>query len=103
MEFNDLIDYNILKMKDSGIHDSIMRRYDGIEELGKCGKREKGSSLGLSDTIFFFLVFTGGVGLSIFTLILEILWSSDKRRKRQTEKAQEMKMNSLNPYGLSDE
>ena len=62
-------------MKDAGIHDSIMRRYGDVEEE-ECGQKEKGSSLNLFDTIFFFIVLCVGIILSIVLFLLEIFWSS---------------------------
>ena len=69
-----MIDLTILKMKDAGIHDSIMRRYGDISD-GDCGKRAKGSSLDLSDTAFFFIVLLTGIVLSMALLVMEVFWS----------------------------
>ena len=69
-----MIDLTILKMKDAGIHDSIMRRYGDLSD-GNCGKRAKGSSLNLSDTAFFFIVLLAGIVLSMVLLVMEVVWS----------------------------
>ena len=75
LEFNDIINYSIMKMKDAGIHDSIMRRYDGEDgEARKCGQRAKGSALSLLGTISFFIILSVGIILSILFLMLEIFW-----------------------------
>ena len=82
MEFNDLIDMTIIKMKDAGIHDSIMRRYGDAEGgSGNCGKRVKGSSLNLFTTVFFFIILFVGIVLSSLLFLLEISWSKCKQEK----------------------
>ena len=72
LEFNDLIDLNILKMKDAGIH---RRRYDEGEAVD-CQKRQKGSSLNLFATIFIFIVLLFGIVLSSFLFVMELVWST---------------------------
>lgn len=84
LEFNDLIDMTIIKMKDAGIHDSIMRRYGDAEGgSGNCGKREKGSSLNLFATIFFFIVLLVGVVSSFIHFLLEVSWRKCHKEKRK--------------------
>ena len=75
LEFNDLIDLNILKMKDAGIHNSVMRRYDEVEAVD-CQKRQKGSSLNLFATIFIFIILLFGIVLSSFLFVMELVWST---------------------------
>ena len=75
LEFNDLIDLNILKMKDAGIHSSVMRRYDEGEAVD-CQKRQKGSSLNLFATIFIFIVLLFGIVLSSLLFVMELVWST---------------------------
>ena len=76
LEFNDLIDFTILKMREVGIHDSLMRRYDGEDgEVSSCGKKEKGSSLNIFATIFAFIVLSLGIVLSTLLLVMELVWS----------------------------
>jgi uncharacterized MAPEG superfamily protein len=68
-------------MKDAGIHDSIMRRYGGVKEsAGNCGKRAKGSSLNLFETVFFFIVLSVGIVLSFLLLVMEMVWSRCKQK-----------------------
>ena len=87
LEFNDLIDLTILKMKDAGIHDSIMRRYGvGKGEAGHCLKRAKGSSLNIFTTVFSFFVLLVGIVLSILMLVMEVVWSRWKHGKGNTNK-----------------
>ena len=62
-------------MKDGGIHDSIMRRYDGGDEgAGECGQRAEGTAMSLLGTISFFIILSVGIILSILFLMLEIIW-----------------------------
>ena len=78
LEFNDLIDHVLLKMKNAGIHDAVMKRYDG-NNVENCGKREKGSPLSISTTVFVFLVLITGFILSIFFFLVEfIFWTAFK-------------------------
>ena len=63
-------------MKDAGIHHYIIGRYSDKAGAGNCGKRAKGSSLSLNDTIFFFLVLFVGFLLSFFIFLLELSWSN---------------------------
>ena len=88
LEFNELINYTLLKMKDGGIHNSILERYEGLVELKQCGKREKGSSLGFEETIFFFLVFITGLLFSNFILAVELLWCFFQDKRGQPDAAQ---------------
>ena len=82
LEFNDIINYSIMKMKDAGIHDSIMRRYDGGDGgAGKCGQQAKGSALSLLGTISFFIILSVGIILSILFLMLEISWRAFAHKK----------------------
>ena len=70
-------------MKDAGIHDSIMRRYGGAETAADCGKRAKGSSLNFFATIFFFIVLSVGIVLSLLLFVLEVVWSRCKQNNTQ--------------------
>ena len=85
LEFNDLIDLTILKMKDAGIHDSILRRYGDLEGEGHCGKRAKGSSLNFFATVFFFIVLSVGIVLSMFLFLMEVAWSKCMHRDSKEE------------------
>ena len=79
LEFNDLIDFSILKMRAGGIHDSRLRHYDDIDgEAGNCWKREEGVPLNLFATIFFFLILFVGIVLSFFLFIIEVSLSKCK-------------------------
>ena len=83
LEFKDLINYSIMKMKDAGIHDSIMRRYDGGDgKPGKCGQRAKGSALNIFGTISFFIILSVGIIVSILFLGLEFLWRAFAQEKK---------------------
>ena len=70
-------------MKDAGIHDSIMRRYGGKEAAGNCGKRAKGSSLNFFATVFFFIVLSVGIVLSLLLFVMEVVWSRCKQKNRR--------------------
>ena len=85
LEFNDLIDLTILKIKDAGIHESIMRRYGDLEGGGHCGKRAKGSFLNFFATAFFFIVLSVGIVLSMFLFFMKVAWSKCKNRDSKEE------------------
>ena len=80
-----MIDLTILKIKDAGLHDSIMRRYGDLEGGGHCGKRAKGSSLNFFATVFVFIVLSVGIVLSMFLFLMEVAWRKCKNRDRKEE------------------
>ena len=74
-ELYELFNLVIMKMRTEGIQDGIFKEYEK-KHGGKaeCGKREKGSSLGMKSLISAFIIQFAGWLLCVLVLFGEIAW-----------------------------
>ena len=70
--FQELFNIMILRMKENGLQETIFRRYND-EQGGEpdCGKRQKGSSLGMKSVISAFIILATGIFLSLTIFMFE--------------------------------
>ena len=72
-EFYELFNIMILRMRESGIQFDIFKNYrDKQGGSPDCGRRAKGSSLGIKSVISAVIVQLAGMVLSIIILCIEI-------------------------------
>ena len=91
-EFYDTFNYQIMKIKESGLLPFIVKAYEnkygGISRTCENPKREKGSAIDFYTIITPIIIYIGGIIISLFLIILEICWTFWKRKKK--ERKQEM-------------
>ena len=86
-EFYELFNYQILKIKESGILDYIQKvyqtKYGGIIRQCENSKRQKGSPIDPYTVIAPIIVFLGGLSVCFLILMVENCWSFSKKRKEE--------------------
>ena len=87
-EFYDLFNYQILKIKESGVLNHIItvyqEKYGGLNRPCDSFVRAKGSPIDLHTLASLVVVLLSGIGGSVLVLLLEILWHN-RRKCRGTE------------------
>ena len=98
-EFYDLFNYQILKIKESGVLNHIIttyqEKYGGINRPCDSFTRGKGSPLDLHTMAFLVVVILSGMGGSVVVFMLEVLWYN-RRKYRGTEQEEKKYIEACN-------
>ena len=74
-QFSELFNIVILKLRETGIQSDIFNTYHGKKRVAhSCGKREKGSGLGMKSVISAVIIQLVGIILPIFIFFGEVAW-----------------------------
>ena len=84
-EFYDTFNYQIMKIKESGVLQFIMKSYEnkyrGIKRTCENPKRQKGSPIDMYTIIILVIFFIGGICSSILFLLIENCWKFVKQKQ----------------------
>ena len=84
-EFYDTFNYQIMKIKESGILHYIVKTYEttdgGISRNCENPRRQKGSPIDMYTIISPVILFIGGICASVLLLIIENCWKFGKKKE----------------------
>jgi hypothetical protein len=85
LEFYDTFNYQIMKIKESGILHYIVKTYEttdgGISRNCENTRRQKGSPIDMYTIISPVILFIGGICASVLLLIIENCWKFGKKKQ----------------------
>ena len=99
-EFYDTFNYQIMKIKESGVLQFIMKSYEnkygGIKRTCENPKRQKGSPIDMYTIIILVIFFIGGICSSILFLLMENCWKFGKQKKERKDVVNDYSENACN-------
>jgi len=91
-EFLNLFNYQIMKIKESGILNYIEKSYyskfGGIKRLCESSVRQKGTPIDIYTVISAVMIYISGLSICIFGVILENVWKLFYKRKNNDFKTE---------------